>query len=515
MLENKKIDLKTAVFAILISLGSALRIVFLDQNNIWYDEGYLLIASGYFNIPELNSTIINPPLYYILMKFWIKLFGVSELSLRLPSAIFSSAALLVFFALAKKMFNKNTALFALFFIALSPFHLWYAQEATSYAQTMFFGLLSTYFFYNCFFGIAGKKNIILYTAFTLMSITSNHFAIMLFAAQALYISLSEDNNPIKKWMVLSPLIFFAPFLYYLLKGAGFVARGFWVPIPDWKSLLFTFENFILGYHGTETLYMIADITVLSLLLVLLINFFKKNIAKKEIFLCLFLSLLPVSLIFIFSRHVFSVYLDRALLIFTPYFYILLGNAIEKTKPRLLRIGIVLVLTCAMSISVTRYYNNQMYQPYDARHHMGTFIKKPIEPLVACLKARLTPDSLFIFGNNAVIPMVLYYSRISADAARAISYFSYDPAIVDDNTQLLFGQLDKSLQFPFLKSKDALIEMIKNKRIKVFFIGGRFQRDGLLDKNSESVKDALDKNLDIVEDLTVDGTRISIYRNYQP
>ena len=119
MLKNKKIDLKTVVFAVLISLGSALRVLFLDQNDLWYDEGYLLITTGYFRVPELNSIIINPPLYYELIKFWTKLFGVSELSLRLPSAIFSSAALLVLFILAKKMFNRNTALSALLLMALN------------------------------------------------------------------------------------------------------------------------------------------------------------------------------------------------------------------------------------------------------------------------------------------------------------------------------------------------------------------------------------------------------------
>lgn len=512
MLKNKKIDLKTAVFAILISLGSALRVIFLDQNDLWYDEGYLLITTGYFPIPELDSFIINPPLYYELIKFWTKFFGVSELSLRLPSVIFSSASLLVLFMLAKKMFNKNTALAALLLMAINPFHLWYAQEAATYSIALFLGLLSTYFFYSHFFIRARKKDFIFYTLFTTLALASSHFALVLFTIQALFLIFSYDKSIKEKLQVFTPLVFFTPLSYYFLKGSEFVARGFWLSVPAPRSMLLTLENFILGYNGTTLIYTAADIIVLYLSAILLTEYFKKNAVKKEILLCVSASILPVLLIYLFSKHVFPVYLDRSLLIFTPYLYILLGSAIEKTKPAFLRFGIISSLTLIMAISAARYYNNEIYQPYESAHHIGAFTKKPVKPLTQSLMSRLSPGSLIIFGNNAVIPVILYYSRVPVNAALAVSYFGYDPDIVDVNTKLLFRQLDESLQFPFLKSKDALIKILKNNKRSVLFVGGRFERNGLIDENSQSIKNMLDENLTPVQDLTVDGTRISIYES---
>ncbi|HJW91734.1 MAG TPA: glycosyltransferase family 39 protein [Anaerolineales bacterium] len=61
---------------------------------------------------------------------WLML-GVGAI-IRLPSAIFSITSVGLIYALCLELFDRQTARFASLILALSPLHIWYAQEARRY-----------------------------------------------------------------------------------------------------------------------------------------------------------------------------------------------------------------------------------------------------------------------------------------------------------------------------------------------------------------------------------------------
>jgi uncharacterized membrane protein len=75
------------------------------------------------------------------MGFWVVL-GTDEWTVRLPSAVCGILTVLVTYALGVALFEVRTGLVAALLVALSPFQLWYAQEARPYALLMLLSTLS-------------------------------------------------------------------------------------------------------------------------------------------------------------------------------------------------------------------------------------------------------------------------------------------------------------------------------------------------------------------------------------
>nr|HRL14310.1 glycosyltransferase family 39 protein [Aggregatilineales bacterium] len=84
-------------FSAILLLAAVLRIVNLDALPLWIDEGFSYLA---VKSPDLLTALVrdvHPPLYFVLLKAWAGVTGVSEFALRYPSALLGvlSAALIV------------------------------------------------------------------------------------------------------------------------------------------------------------------------------------------------------------------------------------------------------------------------------------------------------------------------------------------------------------------------------------------------------------------------------------
>jgi uncharacterized membrane protein len=99
-----------------------LRFFDLGANSLWFHEANSVnraklsqrhIWSGRF-VP------FHPPLYYSVLHAWTGLFGTSEISVRLPSAIASMLSLVVFYHLERKLLGKDAALIVTGLLAVSP-----------------------------------------------------------------------------------------------------------------------------------------------------------------------------------------------------------------------------------------------------------------------------------------------------------------------------------------------------------------------------------------------------------
>ncbi|MBD5656449.1 MAG: glycosyltransferase family 39 protein, partial [Candidatus Eremiobacteraeota bacterium] len=76
----------------------------------------------------------HPPLYYVLSHVWMDRFGSSVAAIRALPVLFGLLALPVAYWLAFELFGSATiALLATALLAISPFHVLYAQEAREYS----------------------------------------------------------------------------------------------------------------------------------------------------------------------------------------------------------------------------------------------------------------------------------------------------------------------------------------------------------------------------------------------
>ncbi len=122
-----------ALAVLLVAL--AVRLYRLDGQSLWYDEGTsaALATRSLATIAANAADDIHPPLYYWLLAAWCRVFGDGVFALRSLSAIFGTATVGGVLAVGRMLFSKRAALMAGLAAALSPYLVWYSQEARMYA----------------------------------------------------------------------------------------------------------------------------------------------------------------------------------------------------------------------------------------------------------------------------------------------------------------------------------------------------------------------------------------------
>lgn len=123
-----------AVAAVLA--GVVLR--FVADSPLWLDEALSVniaqLPVG--EIPEALRHDGHPPLYYLLLHGWIRLFGTSDLAVRSLSGVFALGTLPLAWLAGRRRGGPVLAWLALLVLAISPFALRYATETRMYALVM-------------------------------------------------------------------------------------------------------------------------------------------------------------------------------------------------------------------------------------------------------------------------------------------------------------------------------------------------------------------------------------------
>jgi uncharacterized membrane protein len=145
---------------LILLLASFLRIYNIGSESFWIDEGSTAMTLKYHNsgdilrniydyggvLPEYYKVVSDLPVYYYTLSYWSQLFSISEVSLRMFSALFGVLSIIPVFFIAKELFGKKTALLSSFLFAISIPAIEFSQEARLYTLFLFLGLASTYFF---------------------------------------------------------------------------------------------------------------------------------------------------------------------------------------------------------------------------------------------------------------------------------------------------------------------------------------------------------------------------------
>ncbi len=117
-----------------ILLSAALRFYQLGKQSLWSDEGnsLALAQAGFAEIAARTALDIHPPFYYWLLKIWLTLFDNSEFAARSLSAMLGVLLTAIIYRLGARFLGPKAGAAAAFMAAISPFQVYYAQEARMY-----------------------------------------------------------------------------------------------------------------------------------------------------------------------------------------------------------------------------------------------------------------------------------------------------------------------------------------------------------------------------------------------
>ncbi|GAB4183152.1 MAG: hypothetical protein Fur006_19810 [Coleofasciculaceae cyanobacterium] len=165
---------------VLLVLGVFFRLVNLDRKVYWHDEAYTSLRIAGYTAEKVNQNLFNgqvigiedlqkyqrpnpekglvdtintlviddaqhPPLYYIVVRLWVQWFGNSVAVTRSLSALISLLVFPLVYYLCLELFESSlVGWVAIALIAVSPFHVLYAQEAREYSLWTVTILLSSW-----------------------------------------------------------------------------------------------------------------------------------------------------------------------------------------------------------------------------------------------------------------------------------------------------------------------------------------------------------------------------------
>lgn len=132
-------------------LGALLRLWDLGGQSLWLDEAFTarvapLDPAGI--IAAIRSDLDTPPLHPFVVHAFLVLGnsgpGNNDFVLRLPSALAAILCIPLTYVVTRRLLGLRTALLATALMALSPYAIYYAQEARMYALVLLFTLLAMY-----------------------------------------------------------------------------------------------------------------------------------------------------------------------------------------------------------------------------------------------------------------------------------------------------------------------------------------------------------------------------------
>ncbi len=208
-----------------VVLGTFLRLLQLDFQPLWWDEGYsVFFATRAFGDMLARTAVdIHPPLYYALLQLWIQLFGQDAATLRLLSVILGVAAIPLMYLVTKNLFDRRIGLTAAFLLAISPLNIYYSQELRMYGLVTLLTLASVALQLHLLHSASRSTfspTVILYVLVTALVLYTQYFAIFLVAAQIAVVIYLKFRARLKldlrawvmRWLVIGAL--FVPWVIY-------------------------------------------------------------------------------------------------------------------------------------------------------------------------------------------------------------------------------------------------------------------------------------------------------------
>lgn len=261
---------------------------------------FWVIKDSFLDAVERSLHLGQSPLYYLILWSFHKIFGSSEIALRLPSLICILTASLLMIRLGALLLSREVGVFSAFVFLGSIQAIVAATDARPYALGLVLTILSTIYLVEwCTKG--EKKYLLKYCLFLAATIYAHYLFGLIFLVHAAWVLVAARQSwksLIKQaiWGGLGLLILTLPALYHVKVFAAKTAGKAFVKLPTIFDL-------------TISLLPIESLLLITLLIIFQTlawrnssrwSFFKDPILKTSLYPIFAFLLLPVLIIYIIS-----------------------------------------------------------------------------------------------------------------------------------------------------------------------------------------------------------------------
>lgn len=234
-------------------------LLYLTQS-FWRDEAFsVLMASR--PIPFIIShSSFEPPFYYSLLHFWMKIFGQSEIAVRSLSFLAFALSAIIIISWSEKLFKKHwLSWWVPVFFFFNPMLLYYSMEARTYGWYMLFATLSLWAY--------TESRWIWFTFATVLGFYTHSYFLIVPFAQVIHYMWTRHVHWKKDLMIRAlavSAICIAPWFVVLMREASMFRHLWYFPV-DLNLVTSVLGNLFVGYEGTPW-YLWTFTKALSLLI---------------------------------------------------------------------------------------------------------------------------------------------------------------------------------------------------------------------------------------------------------
>jgi len=250
---NDRLALLHLALLALTLLALILRVWSLGAFSVTHDEAYgLWIATRSLaptGVLPAAARDVHPPLYYLLLHFWLALGPSKDVWARLPSVLLGVALVPALYALGRRLWNVRAGLVAALLAALSPLAVAQAREARMYPLAVLLLTLAAYALLRATKDDSRQTKsapLCWWAAYTVLSVLALYthyyagFVLVAFTCYVLRVAYSmphqtkhETRNTF--YALLSALAIatlYLPWLPALADQFSRVRADFWIPPPS-------------------------------------------------------------------------------------------------------------------------------------------------------------------------------------------------------------------------------------------------------------------------------------------
>jgi uncharacterized membrane protein len=168
-------------------LAAGLRFTGLASQSLWFDEAQAVhevqLSFGAM-LHAWSASEPNPPLYFVIAWPWARVFGSGPAAVRALSAVCGTATVPLVYGAGRELVSRQAGRFAALLAALSPFLIWYSQEAREYMLLTALSAASVLCFARAWHG-RGRRPLAWWSVIAALALLTQYFALFLIGAEAL------------------------------------------------------------------------------------------------------------------------------------------------------------------------------------------------------------------------------------------------------------------------------------------------------------------------------------------
>jgi len=316
----------------LVLAGFFFKLFFIGQRDICIDEPFTIFSAQKSLGEIINITRAgepNPPLFMILLHFWIKIFGISPTAVRLLPLIFNALTVLFIYFTGKRFIGFWAGMVASGLFLLSNHHFFHGLETRTYSLVSLETAASLYFFLRYAENQKDRKALAGLILANIMLVYSHHFGWFVIFSQIIA-SLCYTRNLKMFLRFLIPagatITGYAPMIPIIIRQ--FISkktRGTWLDPPE----AFDYLNELFFFLNHRVVFWVVTIVIGAGLIFTLIMIILKRGKRVNIILPVLLLywILPYSIMFFASFNV-PMFISKYILFNSIGFYLFLGALIH-------------------------------------------------------------------------------------------------------------------------------------------------------------------------------------------